>query len=212
MRKLIKYLMMISAVMFFLAPLSVLMAATCQEVGGACKGECATTENHIDEYFSDCGTQFYCCRPITETENTCESIQGVCKSQCSAMEEVRGGECFNAMTPFCCVPIEAKSTPTGGSSKVVKTVSLENPLTVDANPSQIIGLIIKSALGVIGGLALVMMVWGAFQWLTSAGNPERVKKGTSTMIWAIVGLILTLGSYVLVNAIFKFLSGSQTGS
>jgi len=97
------------------------------------------------------------------------------------------------------------------ASEATKEVKLSNPLEVSANPSQIIGLIIKSALGVIGGLALVMMVWGGFQWLTSAGNPQKVKKGSSTMIWAIIGLILALGSYVLVNTILNFLAGRQTG-
>lgn len=97
------------------------------------------------------------------------------------------------------------------TNEATKEVKLSNPLEVSANPSQIIGLIIKSALGVIGGLALVMVVWGGFQWLTSAGNPEKVKKGSSTMLWAIVGLILALGSYVLVGTILNFLAGRQTG-
>ncbi len=97
------------------------------------------------------------------------------------------------------------------ASEATKEVKLSNPIEVSANPSQIIGLIIKSALGVIGGLALVMMVWGGFQWLTSAGNPDKVKKGSSTMIWAIVGLVLALGSYVLVSTILNFLAGRQTG-
>lgn len=97
------------------------------------------------------------------------------------------------------------------ASDATKEVKLSNPIEVSANPSQIIGLIIKSALGIIGGLALVMMVWGGFQWLTSAGNPDKVKKGSSTMIWAIVGLVLALGSYVLVSTILNFLAGRQTG-
>lgn len=97
------------------------------------------------------------------------------------------------------------------ASDATKEVKLSNPIEVSANPSQLIGLIIKSALGVIGGLALVMMVWGGFQWLTSAGNPDKVKKGSSTMIWAIVGLVLALGSYVLVSTILNFLAGRQTG-
>lgn len=94
-------------------------------------------------------------------------------------------------------------------AKTVSEVKLDNPLTAgekSLNPSVLIGLIIKSVLGSIGGLALLMMVWGGFQWLTSAGNPEKVKKGSHTMIWAIIGLILVLGSYVLVGAVLQFLS------
>lgn len=92
------------------------------------------------------------------------------------------------------------------NNEATKEVKLDNPLQSNIDsPAALIGLIIKAVLGVIGGLALVMAVWGGFQWLTSAGNTEKVKKGTQTMLWAIVGLILVFGSYVLVNAVFNFL-------
>lgn len=89
-------------------------------------------------------------------------------------------------------------------------VKLDNPLSSEksTDPSSLIGLIIKSILGFVGGLALVMMVWGGFQWLTSAGNPEKVKKGSHTMVWAIIGLILVLGSYLLVGTVLNFLAGA----
>jgi uncharacterized membrane protein YidH (DUF202 family) len=94
------------------------------------------------------------------------------------------------------------------AAEPVTTVSLENPINTDTtDPSVIIGLIIKSFLGIVGGVALVMTIWGGFQWLTSAGNPERVKKGTQTMIWSIIGLILVLGSYLLVQNILNFIGG-----
>ncbi len=90
-----------------------------------------------------------------------------------------------------------------------ETVSLENPLTVEANPSTIIGLFIKAILGIVGGLALVMAVYGGFQWLTAAGNKEKIDSGSKTMLWAIVGLILTLSSYLLVDTFLNFLSGGR---
>jgi len=97
------------------------------------------------------------------------------------------------------------------NSSASRVVKLDNPLMTGANPAEIIGLIIKSALGVIGGLTLLMLVWGGFQWLTSAGNPDKVQKGSKTMLWAIIGLILTLGSYVLLIAVLGFLTGKQLG-
>jgi len=90
-----------------------------------------------------------------------------------------------------------------------ETVKLENPLTVDANPSSIIGLFIKAILGIVGGLALVMAVYGGFQWLTAAGNKEKIDSGSKTMLWAVVGLILTLSSYLLVDTFLNFLKGGR---
>ncbi|HNU96172.1 MAG TPA: hypothetical protein PKH95_02085 [Candidatus Magasanikbacteria bacterium] len=84
------------------------------------------------------------------------------------------------------------------------TVNLENPIKVDVeNPSTIIGVVIKSFLGVVGGVALVMMVYGGFQWLTAAGNEEKIKSGTQTMLWAAIGLILVFSSYLLVSTVFQ---------
>lgn len=102
-----------------------------------------------------------------------------------------------------------------------ETVSLDNPIQLkdskgkalkdaDITPAVIIGAVIKSFLGVVGGLSLVMMVWGGFQWLTSAGNDEKVKKGTQTMMWSIIGLVVVLASYLLVNTVLRFLAGAQS--
>jgi len=99
---------------------------------------------------------------------------------------------------------------------VVGTVELDNPLAIDPKnvpasqvPAMLIGQVIKTALGVIGGLALAFMVWGGFQWLTSAGNQEKVSKGTQTMLWAVIGLILTLSSYLLADTFITFLAGRK---
>lgn len=94
------------------------------------------------------------------------------------------------------------------ASEATKTVSLDNPVTQDANPSKIIGLFIKAAIGLVGGLTLVMVVYGGFMWLTAAGNKEKIESGSKTMLWAVIGLILTLGSYLLVDTVLKFLSNN----
>lgn len=92
---------------------------------------------------------------------------------------------------------------------------LDNPLSIgtegDAGeiPAKLIGQVIKTALGVVGGLALVFMVWGGFQWLTSAGNKEKVSQGTQTMLWAIIGLLLVLSSYLMVDTFINFLAGRK---
>ncbi|MBI4426332.1 MAG: hypothetical protein HY567_02040 [Candidatus Kerfeldbacteria bacterium] len=55
--------------------------------------------------------------------------------------------------------------------------------------------------GVAGILAVVMMMWGGFHYITAAGNPQRMNEGKSIISGAIIGLILVLISYLLLNAI-----------
>ncbi len=86
-------------------------------------------------------------------------------------------------------------------------VKLCNPIesgTIDIKV--ILGGIIKFALGIVGSLTLLMLVWGGFLWLTSGGNPERVKKGTQTMLWATIGVILVFASYLIVRNFTEYLT------
>jgi len=71
------------------------------------------------------------------------------------------------------------------------------------SPSQIIGKVIKSALGIIGAIALLIFVYGGLMWMTSGGSPERIKKAQTTLIWAVLGLTVIFASYTLVDFILS---------
>jgi hypothetical protein len=101
------------------------------------------------------------------------------------------------------VPVFAQS---GGDCPSGK-VCLNNPLGNAVDAEDIIGNIIKGVLGIIGSLALFMMVWGGFQWLTSAGSKDKVEKGTKTMMWALIGVIVVLASYIMVDAVLNAITG-----
>lgn len=55
----------------------------------------------------------------------------------------------------------------------------------------------------------VMFVMGAFNYLTSFGNPERIKKAQGTLKFAIVGFVLFLSSYLILNIIDILFLGGQ---
>jgi hypothetical protein len=91
-----------------------------------------------------------------------------------------------------------------------KQTCLENPIgTTDLRA--LIGTIIKAALGIIGSLTLLMLVWGGFKWLTSGGNAERIKSGTQTMVWAVVGVVLVMASYIILTTYLNYLTGGTGG-
>lgn len=91
------------------------------------------------------------------------------------------------------------------------TVSLGNPInTTDIRV--LAGRGIATALGILGSLALAAFVFGGFLWLTSAGNQDRIKKGTQTMIWAAAGVFLVLASYAILNAIVTGIGATGGGA
>jgi len=116
---------------------------------------------------------------------------------------------------FVGVSARAQSNSSATSScktdaKGVVSCGLVNPLesgTTDIN--KIIGSLIKAALGVIGAITLLMLVWGGFLWLTSAGNAERVEQGTKTMLWAAIGVLIVFSSYFIIATFTNYLTGNE---
>lgn len=57
------------------------------------------------------------------------------------------------------------------------------------------------AIGVIGVLAVLAIAIGGVMWIISFGNPSVVSEGKAWITGAIMGLVLALGSYILLNTI-----------
>lgn len=89
---------------------------------------------------------------------------------------------------------------------VVHAASLTNPLGT-TNPDSIIANVIRVVLGVTGAISLVIIIYGGFMMMISAGNQERVDKGRKALMWAVIGLMVVFGSYGISTAIFSALSG-----
>jgi len=92
------------------------------------------------------------------------------------------------------------------------TPTLTNPLGT-SDVREIVGRVISAALSVVGSLALLIFIYGGFLWLTSRGDTKMVTKGKDTMIWAILGLVIIFGAYVIVRTVLTALvAGSVTSS
>jgi|GEM_PF-6570387 len=99
----------------------------------------------------------------------------------------------------------ASSTMNGlnGSGKLAEPqyVQIPNPLKGNYSIQQLMGLIVNRFMGILGSITLVVFVYGGFMFLTAAGNDEKVKKGTSAMLYAAIGLFIIFGAYVILNMV-----------
>ncbi len=64
-------------------------------------------------------------------------------------------------------------------------------------------------LGIIGVLALIFFIVGGIIWITSGGNPLRVKRGKQILIGTLFGLMIVFLSWYIVNIIICGLSKGQ---
>lgn len=55
--------------------------------------------------------------------------------------------------------------------------------------------------GIAGGIAFLLIIFGGFQILTSAGNPERLNEGKELISSAITGLLMIVFSVFLLRVI-----------
>ncbi len=76
--------------------------------------------------------------------------------------------------------------------------------------TQLIANAVRIMLTIAGGVAVVFVIIGGYQYMTSAGNEEQAVKGKKTLINAIIGIIVIVLSYVIINVIVNLVSG--TGS
>lgn len=58
--------------------------------------------------------------------------------------------------------------------------------------------IYQYALSIVGILATVVLVWAGVVWLTAAGNAEKIKIAKEYIAGALIGLVLTFGSYLIL--------------
>jgi len=56
-------------------------------------------------------------------------------------------------------------------------------------------------MGIAGGIALLLMIYGAFQVVTSGGNPDKVKEGQAFVTSAVSGLLFMIFSLFLLRFI-----------
>lgn len=73
--------------------------------------------------------------------------------------------------------------------------------------SEIIGTAVNAALGLLGVIFVILIIYGGYKWMTAAGNEEKSKEGTDIIRRAIIGLIIVAGSW----AIWAFVSGYLLG-
>ncbi|MBU0981705.1 pilin [Patescibacteria group bacterium] len=71
--------------------------------------------------------------------------------------------------------------------------------------------ILNFFLGFLGFVATVMVIYGGVLYVTSAGNEENVQKAKKILMYAVVGIVIILISFALINTILGAgLGGAST--
>ena len=80
-----------------------------------------------------------------------------------------------------------------------KSTVMANSGLGNQDPRAVISNVIRTILGFLGIIAVVIILMGGFKWMTAGGNEETVTQARGNIKNAIIGLVVVFLSFVIVN-------------
>jgi len=77
-----------------------------------------------------------------------------------------------------------------------------------SNNGSFIPTILSIVLGIAGALALLMITVSGLRYITAAGNPEKVSKAKSGIVYSLVGLAVAISAEAIV---YFVINGGPSG-
>lgn len=95
----------------------------------------------------------------------------------------------------------------GVSEEVKKANGCNNEGSSEQLPNTIVD-ILNGIVGAIAIVAVIFVVVGGINYITSQGDPGKTKKAKDTILYAVIGLIIAALAFAIVNfVITKIVSG-----
>ena len=111
-----------------------------------------------------------------------------CAAPANAKEQIQCGACDAAGTTANCTPGNA-------------------PKSLSDTIAQVINIISVFA----GAVAVVMIIVGGFRYVTSAGNAESAKSARSTLLYALIGLVIIAMAQIVVQFVIQNVKDCPNG-
>lgn len=89
----------------------------------------------------------------------------------------------------------AYADPVGDGIKIVDN----HDAMTNEDPRSITGRFIMIALSFLGIIAVIIVIYAGFQWMTSGGNQERVASAKKMLIAGLIGLLIILLSLAITR-------------
>jgi len=112
------------------------------------------------------------------------------------------------MFMFCTLPVFADNT-----TRDVQLKDYIDPLNIsETSDSQsgitnsvsfAVGTILDQVFGILGIIALCLVVYSGIQYILSLGKSDKAKKALNYMIWAAIGLAVIFTSYAIVKFVLQ---------
>lgn len=75
----------------------------------------------------------------------------------------------------------------------------------NVNVGNVFAVIATWALYLAFIVCVIFIIIGAYYYITAGGNDEQAKKGRKTLVNALIGLVLVVLSYLIVQVVYNFI-------
>ena len=103
-------------------------------------------------------------------------------------------------------PEEGIDTSVCDLSSVPEDVKIAAGCDTDQNlkkPEAVVGNIIQAVVGMLGIVAIIMIIYGGVNYMTSAGDPGKTKKAKDIILYACIGLIICVLAFAITNFVIR---------
>lgn len=182
---------------------------------GSCKDDmCNSLDGLTEDTSGKCAdTSQYCCKSSGASDRCIDS----CKDDmCATLDGMTDapGKCSDP-SQYCCksssaisgYPYESDTPASGGPMFNIE--ELGGFGLPDATVSGIIKGIVMWLLGIFGFLGIIAFVISGIYYLTAAGDAEQEKKAKLVMKMAIMGILVGLMGFIVIQAINMMLSAKS---
>lgn len=85
----------------------------------------------------------------------------------------------------------------------VQAVDLQSlsPATDLSNFGLLVNVVVRNAFVFAGIISFFLLIFGGFQVIVAAGDPKKLEKGRGAITGAVIGLLLVVGSFWIVQII-----------
>ncbi len=101
------------------------------------------------------------------------------------------------------------STSTTGDLKGCTDLNQGGGVFEEDDLMKTLTVIINVVVGVVGFIAVVMIIMGGISFATSQGDTSKVAKARNTILYGVVGLVVALLAFAIVNFVLGAIFGNN---
>jgi hypothetical protein len=105
------------------------------------------------------------------------------------------------------LPMVILSGPAFATTDLMEETFADSGLGTTMTLPMIIARFVQIFFGILGVIAICLLIYGGFIWMTAAGDPDKVNKAKQIITNAVIGLIIIFSAFAIATFIMSILRG-----